>query len=1199
MTVKTAGFADTTFTVKEGDPLKMGERFEMLIKLRYGALFTGTVIDAETREPLPNAAVKILGEMSKVSTTNSDGSYRIEARRLSGMRAVEVSRTGYLTDTVNVMLDKENNLYHFELYRRTRRLRVEVWARNDYREGIVVTLPDVPVSWKTDYGTASQGALTITPGLVAQKIRMTASPQTQPQTPPSGQPAKNKLTEQPASNQMTAVTPVIGAAQLMQQGSQDYQVVTGTDGVADFAFEGGQGDRFRVVLTNTPGAAEHFPKVIREVDIPYVKDYMGTLLRVVLEEGSCLTGRVYLGEGDNNPQGGIDVTATITGEAETYTVTTTTDAAGRYMLPNLPVGRPFRLQVSTDKAGNSYVGYRNDQYIIDKVGTTCQTEEFHMQSVDGVDLSSFLGFPFAPTAFEKQSDGSVLLTGTITLPANSHFSEQKIDISNVKMAKSGVKNSNGDELLLPATLPFVTDRNDLTVTLPGDYKAVITDATGLKLDLYDKETVQGEMKAAVQINEAGGNTTLNANFGGYGYTLPDLFLAPSPGTDEARLTIFRSAGAISTTTMGSGGFYLTDGQHETLTYSIGGFPDKALVQPAESYFDKNGLTLRTTLKAAIANIDPSNIELDAGTIRISKEGLETVGQQPFSLKMGSWTLKSNSWSVTNEGVSISEATLSTGVDVKIEKLGLTAQALLTDKAIVHLESVQLLGVKELVINTTEKGLVYKYLHDGVSGWSLYATPDAGQTTVATLQGMPGVAPADRIEFISVDINSAGESILGLNSHTFRLYNVVDFTPYPSTQMYVTPTSLKLKGTYDFGIPNYVKPSGAMGFFREGNNIAFDMMDMDAFLFTHHNVIYDLTEDYALTDGLFTARGTAQEPGHLPSLNVTMRHTAAETKIDIDSGGKLPMGDGKELANLVGGIGVAGNSWDVLRFEGDVKGLNNIAAGQKMNFEVRGAVQASGQQIGVSDIPSFPGLSITYDMANARFIGSGGLDMNLGGMILQGTVNTVMDSGGWLFNALGMVEIPGVGSANLFGLFGNYSNMPPEVSAMIGNAVCLPASFKTNLSGFFLSAGLTRQILPKVNHNYGVVSVTAGVDLSVNARTYMRFGEGTTYGMGVLAEGHAYLSGSCPATCTSANADASLQLGISGDYNSQTHFYNIDGCSSLNLEISASQCAQLLVGCGPCLSITLADFTIGASVHMDNSNGFSMGITTQSCDQQCK
>ncbi len=1204
VTVKTAGFADTTFVVKEGDPLKLGERFEMTITLRYGALFTGTVIDAETREPLPNAAVKIVDEMSKVSTTNNNGTFTIEARKLNNMRSVVISRPGYITDTVNVRLDKNKNQYNFELYRKARRMRVVVWAKNDYKEGIVVSLPDVPKNWKTDYsklpagqplanysGADLQEANSITAGVVAHKFK--SSP------PPSGQSTDAKTKNLAASNQLVSSSSGVNAAHLLLDQMQEYHVVTDEDGVADFAFEGGQGDRFKVVLVNSPNATDNFPKIIKEVDMPYVKDYMGTYVQVVMEEGSCLSGTVYLGESNNKPLGGIDVKATITGQTEAYTIATTTDASGRYRLANLPVGKPFKLQLSTNKAGNSFVGYNNEKYIIAKAGSECQLEDFHMQSVDGVVISSFLGFPFAPSDYVEKSDGSVLLTGTITLPANKHFSEQEIDVSEVKMVKSGVKNNSGDELLLPATLPFVTDKNDILVTLSGNYKALITDESGLKFDLYDKDLVQGEMKAKVQINEERGNTNLNANFGGYGYKLPDLYLTPSPGAQNAQMTVFNSAGQISSANIGSGGFYLSNGQNETLIYSIDGFENKAYVESSKSYFDKNGLSLQTKLKAAIANLNPSNIELDAGTIRISKQGLETINQKPFSVKMGAWTLKCNSWSVTNEGLNVSDAILSTGVDVKIKNLQLTSQALVTDKAIVQLESVKLLGVKNLVINTTKKGLVYKYLHSGVSGWSLYATPDAGQTTVATLQGMPGVDPADQIEFISVDINSEGESILGLNSHTFRLYNVVDFTPYPSTQMYVTSSSLKLKGTYDFGIPQYVKPSGAMGFYKEGNNIAFAMMDMDAFHFTHHNVIYDLTHDYKLSNGLFTAKGTAQEPGHLPSLKVTMRHTSSQTRIGIDNGEKLSMGAGKELANLTGGISVVGNVWDVLRFEGDVKGMKNMAAGQKMNFEVRGAVQATGQQISVSDIPSFPGMTITYDMANARFIGSAELDMNLGGMILLGNVNSIMDSQGWLFNATGMVEIPGIGGANLFGLFGNYTNMPPDVSARIGNAVCLPASFKTNLSGFFLSAGLTKQVLPKIDHNYGVVSITAGVDVSVNARTYMVFGQGTTFGLGVLAEGHAYLGGSCPATCTSADADAVLQLGISGDYNPQTRFYNIDGCSSLKLKISASQCVPVMVDCGPCVSITLADFTIGATVHLDNSNGFSMGITTQSCDQQCK
>ena len=1174
--------------------------------MRYGAVFTGMVTDAETQDRIPNASIKILGETSKASTTDNNGSFYLEARKLNSTRMVEISREGYMTDTVEIKLDKDKNYYFFELYRKARRLRVIVWGKNDYAKGVEVSLPDVPKTWQTDYSKlpsdqsnagATNTKFNITKGVVAKKIAANSARRSSGAK--TGTSAKEKVNTSSALKTNITTTKGNYANVDVPKPPQYCTTTTDNDGVADFSFSGGQGDRFKLIVSNPSGATENFAKSIQEVDIPYSKTLFGSVLQVDLEEGSCLTGTVYLGETNSKPLADVAVAATISGQAQEYKISAKTDANGRYTLRNLPVNQSFKLQVSTNKAGENFVGYNADQYILTNADDNCRTEDFHMKTISGVDVTSFLGFPFAATDFKEQSDGSVLLTGTLTLPANKYFGEQKIDVKEAKMVKSSVKNSNGDALLRPHTLPFVTDKNSISVTLPGDYKAVMTDASGLKLDLYDQSQLQGEMKAGVQINQLSGNTSLNGNFGGYGYKLPDLFLASKPNAKNAEITVFNSAGQISSPNVGSDGFYLTDGKNETLIYSVDGFDNKAIVQSEKSFFDKNGLTLQTKLKAAIANLNPSNVELDAGTINITKQGLKTVNQQPFSVQLGKWTLKCNTWAVTNEGLKVTDATLSSGVDVKIENLKFTSQALLTDKATVHLDKVKLLGVKDVNINTNNKGLIYKYLHDGVSGWSLYAVPEPGQTTVATLQGMPGVAPNDKIEFVAVDFNSEGESLLALNSRKFRLYNVVDFTPYPSTQMYVTPTSLKLKGTYDFGIPEYMKPSGAMGFFKEGGNIAFALMDMDAFNFTHHNVQYDLTKNYTLSDGLFIAKGTVEEPGNLPSIRVTMRHTAAETKIDIDKGEKLPMGAGKELANLTGGIKVVNKAWDVLRFEGDVKGLNNVAPGQKMNFEVKGAVQATGQQIGVSDIPSFSGLSITYDMPNSRFIGSAALDMNLGGMKLQGNVTTLMDSKGWLFNASGLLEIQGIGSANLYGLFGNYMNMPPEVSGKIGNAVCLPNEFKTNLRGFFLSAGLTRQILPKIDYNYGIVSVTAGVDVSVNARTYMMFGQGTTFGLGVLAEGHAYLGGSCSATCTSANADAKLQLGISGDYNTKTKFYNIDGCSSLSLKISASQCVPVLVGCGPCASITLANFTIGAKVHLDNSSGFSMGLTTTSCDQQCK
>jgi TANFOR domain-containing protein len=1200
VTIKVQGFVDTTIIVKNGGPLKWGERYKMIIPMRYGAQFTGNITEAGTQKPLPNAYVSILGETSKSTTTDQNGNFYLEVRKLETLRTVVISRYGFMNDTVTIKLNKAKNQYYFELYRKTRKLRVIVWGNNDYAKGVKVSLPNVPKEWKTDYSKLPTGqnmnysGIQINPNITQGVIGKGLIPKTN--TPPAIQ-GNPKI--KPNQNTSINNNQSIQNNQNITFEEQYYTVLTDNEGIAEFDFSGGQTDRFKIIISNPPNSSENFVQNIQEIDIPYSKTLFGTVLQVDLEEGGCLSGIVYLGETNNKPLAGVNIIATINGQSEPYNLTTKTDASGKYTLKNIPVNQPFKLQVTTGKPGENFVGFNNDQYTIKSFGNNCQTESFHLKTIDGIDVSTFLGFPFAATDYQEQQDGNVLLTGIVTLSSNPFFNEQKINISGAKMKKSNVKNSNGDYYLIPVDLPFLTDMNSITVSIYSNYSANITDPSGLKFDLLDPNQVKGEIEAGVQINQNSNNSNLNGNFGGFGYKLPDLFLSLQPNQKKPKMVVYTTSGQVNSANIGTNGFYLSDGENETLTYSVDGFENGASVEIEKSFFDQNGLTLFTTLKANISTINPSNIQLDAGIININKKGLTTAKASPFKIQMKNWTLNCNQWSITNEGVKVSSSILNTGIDVKIENLIITSQSLLTDKAIVHLENVKLLGLKDVKISTSHKGLVYKYLHNGVYGWSLYAVPDQGQTIVATLKGMPGLAPNDQIEFTAVDFNSEGESVLALNSHKFRIYNIVDFTPFPFTQMYVTPTSLKLTGTYDFGIPEYMKPTGAMGYFKENNQIAFALMDMDAFSFTHHNVQYKLTQKYLISDRQFIAKGTIEEPGNLPVLNVTSYHTPTSTKIEIDPGQDLPMGSGKELFNLIGGINVVNHSWDVLRFEGELKGLKNIAAGQKMNFEVKGAVQATNQKIGVSDIPSFPGLTITYDMMNSRFIGCAALDMNLSGFKLQGNVTTIMDNQGWLFNTSGLVEIPGIGSANCYGLFGNYSNLPPEVSNQIGNAICLPNEFKTNLNGFFLSAGLTKQILPKIDYNYGIVAITAGVDVSVNARTYMIFGQGSTFGLGILAEGHAYLGGSCPATCTSANADAKLQLGISGDYNTQSHYFNIDGCTSLNLKISASQCVPVLIDCGPCVSVSLADFTIGASVHLDNSKGFSMGLTTTSCDQQCK
>ena len=1207
ISVKVEGFSDFTADIPI---LKVGEKLTIEARMEYGAKLTGTVIDGISRKPIYGAKINIIGETANATNTDSKGKYEVDTRKLTTKRLVEITKPGYLPDTVEIYTNQAKNIYNFNLFPIARMLQVEIWAGSGWKEGAIVTLPGVledskyeykyenyhnivnPVNLPADYympgGPASipniPDNLNITTGSVKEQLNSTAKR--------IEQSSKVDFSSLSFSNSFGSVTSsgkgIYNSIVIPEK--KPYSQKTDSEGWACFWFTGGNNDKFRLVITNNPDDDDNFCTIITDIDIPYEKSVMGTRKRFTLPQGGCLAGTVSLENG--TPLKDIKVEATVDYEGNKYTITSITDASGRYKLRNLPVKTPLSLSITPTKEG--IIGYSEEKYILPKGGSDCNNQDFHLKQIIGVDVLSFMGFAFNNYGVERLPNGMIELSGKIIVDSNRGFSNGDVDIKKVLMKKTNSVNAKGDTILIPDKLPLILDDNEKDIRLFNTYNAILQDKSGIKIDLYDETKMLGEIKASVLINDDT-KPQLNGNFGGFAYKLPNLWLTDKPSSQETLMAVYK--GNIKDESENKS-FYLTDGKNNNIVYSVNGFENKAHADPEKSVFNSGGLSLHTKFKADIKTIDPANFDIDAGVINISKNGIKVSNPKSFNVNMGKWVLKCNKWSINDKGLVVDDAILSTGMDVRIENLYFRHNELQTQYATVHLEKMKLLGVRDIIISTSKKGLVYKDFHNGVSGWALYANPDIGKTTVATLSDLPGLAPGDKIHFTSVDFNNQGENLLLLESRKFRLYDIVEFTPYPSTAMLVFSNAMKLKGVYDFGIPNYSKPSGAMAYHNEGGKLEFAMMDMDVFRFTHHGVIYDLSDKYQLSNSLFTAKGTIEEPGNLPKLKVTLSHKASGTKVDIDKGQKLDMGAGKELANLVGDIKVANNTWDVLRFQGEMKGFGDINPGQKLSFEVRGTVQAAGQEIMVSDIPSFPGLTMTYDMLNARLIGKASLDKNLAGIKVDGDITTILDSNGWLFIASGLAEIPALGGANMIGMFGNYKGLTPDVLKIIGSPLCLPMEFRKNMRGFYLSAGLTKQILPKIEHNYGIVAVSAGIDISLDARIYMLFGEGSTFGLGVLAEGRAYLGGSCGATCTSASASAGMQIGISGNYNTQSKIYNIDGCASLDLKISAKQCLPAFGVCGPCLSIDLLDLTIGATIHLDNKNGLSMGITRNSCNQQC-
>ena len=229
--IKAPGFEEETLTVKDGNPLYFGERFEMPVLLNYGAKFKGYVYDAETNKPLDNVFLNIVGETSKSTSTGADGKFYTEVKKLEKDRTVVIIRDGYMADTVAIKLNKSVNVHNFVLYKKARRLSVNVWGATsgNGKKGFVVTLPNVPSSWRVEPIISHNTALKITTGSVAKQMTnfiSTVSP-------------TESSSSKPIASKITKKTSIVGTGQIVSQQSTPYTVITDENGIANFMFTGG------------------------------------------------------------------------------------------------------------------------------------------------------------------------------------------------------------------------------------------------------------------------------------------------------------------------------------------------------------------------------------------------------------------------------------------------------------------------------------------------------------------------------------------------------------------------------------------------------------------------------------------------------------------------------------------------------------------------------------------------------------------------------------------------------------------------------------------------------------------------------------------------------------------------------------------------------------------------------------------------
>lgn len=1108
------------------------------LTMKKGAMLAGHVRDGETNKAL--AAWVQLPDGKSQPCNPTTGLFKIPVPLLPGVtQQLIVSMNGYNTDTIDFIAEKVHNSLNIELFSLKRRLKVYVRV--------------------------------------------------------AGQPFM------PVKNCWVHILNVTKNIEGINYPIGDF---TDDDGLVEMIFENGGNNNdqeYRIRVGMRSPTNRNYETRYYSIKIPYRKDPM--VLTAYLRRAACLTGHVYAGTGTESPV--FQATVRYNSMQDTISFSGSSGPFGMYHLFNVPV-RNFKQKVTALKSQSNYIG--DEKYLlINQASNQCVNVDFNLTVYDDMDITNLMGFPMEVSKLIADSTG-IRISGNITrLPPNEQFraeSGKVVPFEKIFIKPASQTNASGVPLSEPATLPVPTMLSRMEdVMILKTFTGKVENAGGLVIDRMQAGSSLGVISGKVMIEPTEFNNAIAK--------LPNIWLAnsASAGIAKMRLPVFSADPALKNpVNLSSSGFYICNSEGEALRYSLPAFPDAAEADANQSFLLANKLLLHTTLNTKCDNVSPANLKIDLGHVEITKNNISTDFSSPITMSMNKWTLVSTDWSVTTNGLFLNNSTIKAGLDIALKNLEITYETVKADKTVADFDNLNILGSIPVVVTTTNKGLIYKDIGSGNRQWVVYAAPDNGPQ-VAYCSGLSGLEgqnlPIALIQMVS-DGSPPDFSPLAVN---LKMFGLVDFVPSQGSSIniyeYASPPWFKVQGLFKPGIPYIEQFSGNIAWEKAQQGFDFIIDNPNPINFTHNNMVFQWQSvSIAMSNDLFTARGTATEAGKLGPVNVVLRHKAAATDIYIPPDEKIYITQDKSkyFEAVIGGMEVdrPAHQWNHFWFEGEMAGMTGISDNpqkSRLKFICEGDISAKGQSIHVSKLDDFPGMSFSYDIANSRLTGSLSIDKNLSGMQANGTANCIFDPNGWYVNINGKITIPGIGGCDLFGLFGDYSAVPPSIGTAFGALKCIPPAFQGKVSGFLLQGGITKQIIPSIEWGVTVpildeyVGVQVKADFSLNARTWMSFDpQVNNYGIALLAEG--VVAGGVNSGVLALSTYAKAQMGVAGTYSSNGN-YEVMGCGSVSAGVEAEVFAGIdWVG----VDITSPD--VGLTMKIANT-GMNFKLLLGSCgDNLC-
>lgn len=1189
--IKAPGYKDVVLEhLNNGTPLRYGQKLDISTKLQPASIVSLTIYDGDSKEKLQNVEVLFAGE-SKSYLSGSNGWVFMPAKKLQAQKLI-LRKEGYITDTVTVnVTDDFKNLGDFYLYTLKRRLKVQVYneSGNEYIKGANVQIVEVKTNCSSVIKTGNTGNLSL--GNIVT------------------------LYECPLN------------------------MLTDNAGMATFSFEsaGNDNNATFTILVNGPNNAEY---EIQQVSSKIPNASSPTYIQIFLKKAACIKGKVYAGETNNSPVGGAIVKMSQTTSMyfftpyyqgdiliTTNTLETTTESSGSFILHNVPI-RNYTQTIEGFKSASNLVG-DSKSVVISSADNGCYNLDLHLKVFNDMDITNLMGFPMAVTKLSSTDNKSAVVSGYFTdLSAfgNDQFNVvagKTLSFTDLPInADPQLKNDKGIPVSKPQSLPLKTNENELPIMAYNTQAILKDNKVGVYLDKSSINQIYGVIKGKIQLP----STVIASNDFTFG---EPLFLAQPNKSNADKLFIpaIYADKTVKKPISSDKGLLISNIEGKSIKLMVSGFQQGLYADSSSSWFNKDNFTIDAILHTNIKSLSNPDMNLSIKGIKVNKNtGMEPLNSsQEIIAQMDKWQLKSNEWSFDGGGLKLKKFNLYTngnsGLIVPGTDITIGYDMLNTNLTKVNLASLTIPGGKIIkVLPGNNAGLNYTLLN-GKYVWQLYANGINNNTPAAVIENLDGFGTTP-FKISSIMLSSDGTQKVIIGNNSILLHGVTKFIPTAYTPLVMENTYMMLGGSLELELGDTKKFPAQLMYKIGTPEPKIESINLNKITFNHHALNVEL-KDAKISPGLFTAKGFVEEPGVLPKINVGLKYTASNIDILIDEGQKVKInGNDKYFDDVKGEMHVikAEKKWSIFWFDGIMKGMpgiSDVGTPQRLRMNCNGVIEADGQSISVKNVETpFGNMSWTYDMPNASLHGSCILDeFDIGGMKLNGTVETEVGSKGWYFLAGGQVQIPVLGGGNMLSFFGDYDGVPNLSGnpAGLGTYKCLPPAFQSKIKGVLISAGITKNIIDPQDYAIPVIDIGfhAHVTAGLTGRFYTTFGgnEGTNFNLSLMANVSA--GGHVDLGCIDVGGDATIEASISGNYNTATEQFSVEGCTSLDINLKGEACLtplDICPGdmdcCAGCIDVIdyigISKLTLGAKANANSSGEWDFKFIWESCSQNaCK